>query len=284
MDLVKQVTAGTGKNTNPDVEVEYVLIGAGLPRTGTASTCTAIENLLPGRCHHMQVAIEGKQNAVFWLKAGRGEVREEDWKIFIKSEGLSASVDYPMSLYWKDLMEMYPNAKVLLTVRDPVKWYLSVKNSIRQIKSFAMDSLGSAPMRLLFRIAGKTMNPALFTVNAPTYLGAKYPQGMFGAIDAGEETAVHFFNDWNAQVIREVPADRLLVFDVKQGWEPLCKFLGVDQPSEPFPNTNDTKEQQSRLRTLKTICFGLWSLAAAACGVSAYFLRDSVKLPTITFD
>merc|ERR1711892_1291162 len=78
MDLVKQVTAGTGKNTNPDVEVEYVLIGAGLPRTGTASTCTAIENLLPGRCHHMQVAIEGKQNAVFWLKAGRGEVREED--------------------------------------------------------------------------------------------------------------------------------------------------------------------------------------------------------------
>ena len=71
--------------------------------------------------------------------------------------------------------------------------------------------------------------------------------------DAGEETAVRFFNEWKAQVIREVPVDRLLVFEVKQGWAPLCKFLSVSQPEGPFPNTNDTKEQQQKLCVLKKI-------------------------------
>merc|ERR1719513_465374 len=85
-----------------------------------------------------------------------------------------------------------------------------------------------------------------------------------------------FFNDWKEQVIKEVCADRLLVFEVKQGWEPLCKFLGVPQPEGPFPNTNDTKEQQGRLRTMKTVCFCLWSLTAAAIGTAAYFLKDSI--------
>ena len=259
-----------------------ILILQGLPRTGTASTLTALEQLLPGKCHHMQRAFKGEGDAVFWPKAGRGEVLEEDWKHFIKCEGLSASVDFPMSLYWKDLMEMYPNAKVLLTVRDPNKWYLSVKNSIRKVGAF-IDSWGSLPLRLALKLTGKQAGPALYTVNAPTYLGPKYPHGMYGAIDAGEETAVRFFNDWKAQVIREVPADRLLVFEVKQGWAPLCKFLGVTQPEGPFPNTNDTKEVLQKIGMLKKICFALWIIGTSAIGVSAYFLRNSVKLPTVTF-
>ena len=106
---------------------------------------------------------------------------------------------------------------------------------------------------------------------------------MFGAIDAGEETAVRFFNDWKAQVIRDLSADRLLVFEVKQGWAPLCKFLGVAQPEGPFPNTNDTKEMQQKLGVLKKICFALWIIGTTSIGVSAYFLRDFVGLPTVTF-
>ena len=231
----------------------------------------------------MQRAFTGKRDATFWAKGWEGKLLEEDWKEFIKAEGLSAAVDYPMSLYWKDLMKMYPNAKVLLTVRDLVKWYLSVKNTIRHICRFLMESSGAAPIRMIGRLTGKPVGPALFTCFAPTYLGAKYPRGLFGVVDAGEETAVRFFNDWKEQVIQEVPADRLLVFEVKQGWEPLCKFIGVPQPEGPFPNTNDTKEQQGRLRTMKTICFFLWSLSAAAVGTAAYFLKDFVPVPEITF-
>ena len=89
---------------------------------------------------------------------------------------------------------------------------------------------------------GKSIPPAITTVNGPTYLGPKYPDGMFGAIDAGEETAVRFFNDWKAQVIREVPAERLLVFEVKEGWAPLCKFLGVPQPEEPMIQRSNSRK------------------------------------------
>merc|ERR1712106_385900 len=141
-----------GEQKEQDEDVEVILIGAGLPRTGTHSTFTALEQLLPGKCHHMKRAMTGSRDANFWLRGARGELLEEDWKQFIKAEGLSASVDYPMSLYWKDLVKMYPNAKVLLTVRDPVKWYQSVKNTIRIICRFLMESTAGAPLRMIGRL------------------------------------------------------------------------------------------------------------------------------------
>ena len=96
--------------------------------------------------------------------------------MYFRSERLSASVDYPMSLYWKDLAKMYPNAKVLLNVRDPVKWYQSVNNSIRQIDIFFNSWLG-LPLRVInwVRRSDQTIG-AQFTGRAPTYLGAKYPR------------------------------------------------------------------------------------------------------------
>ena len=282
-----------------DKQVEFILIGAGipyirsakgivtftpgLPRTGTHSTFTALEQILPGKCHHMLRAFTGERDASFWPKVGRGEFQEANWKEFINAEGLSASVDFPMSLYWRDLMKMYPNAKVLLTVRDPVKWYQSVRNTIRKGCAFMQESVFAAPLRMIGLLKRKPIGPALYTCTAPTYLGAKYPQGLFGAIDGGEETAVRFFNDWKEQVMAEVPADRLLVFEVKQGWEPLCKFLGVPQPETPFPHTNDTKSQEDRLQSMKKFCFFLWGVTAAAVGTGAYFLKDSVPIPKISF-
>jgi len=266
-----------------DLEVEYVLIGAGLPRTGTTSTFTALEKVLPGKCHHMMRAFLDKNDPAFWSKASKGNLSEDEWKNFIRKSGLSASVDFPTSLYWKDLVKMYPNAKVLLTVRDPVKWYLSVKNTIRQTVAFMSESWAMAPARIVRRLVGSPGVSATFTVNAPTYLGAKYPKGMFGAVDAGEDTAVQFFNDWKEQVIKEVPPDRLLVFDVREGWEPLCKFLGVPKPDEPFPNINDTKMMQTRLAGQKRICYSIWAFSGVVIGLAAYLAKDYVKIPTITF-
>merc|ERR1719233_307699 len=178
---------------------------------------------------------------------------------------------------------MYPDAKILLTVRDPVKWYHSVRNTIRKIHRYRVESPVAAPVRILGKLTGRMSGPALYTCTAPTYLGAKYPRGLFGAIDAGEETAVQFFNDWKEQVMAEVPSDRLLVFEVKQGWDPLCRFLGVPQPETPFPHTNDTKAQEERLQSMKKFCFFLWSLTFAAAGTGAYFLKDSIPIPKISF-
>ena len=269
------------KKVNEDVE--FILVGAGLPRTGTLSTWTALEKLLPGKCHHMLRAFTGKNDGAFWTKASRGELSDEDWREFIRSERLSACVDYPMSLYWKDLATLYPNAKVLLTVRDPVRWYTSVKNTIRNIQVFMSSSLLAAPLRMLQRFTGQSMAAADFTCWGPTHLGPRYPRGLFGVIDSGEETAVRFFNDWTAQVKAEIPADRLLVFEVKQGWGPLCQFLGLPEPEEPFPNVNDTAEQLDRMRKAKVLCTILWAVGAAGLGTAAYYFKDFIPKPEIIF-
>ena len=272
-------------NANKEVkeDVDFVLVGAGLPRTGTLSTWTALEKILPGKSHHMLRAFMGKNDGAFWTKASRGELSDEDWREFIRTERLSGAVDFPMSLYWRDLARLYPNAKVLLTVRDPVRWFTSVRNTIRSIQGFMSESWLAAPLRILQRITGQSMVAAAFTCWAPTHLGPKYPGGLFGAIDAGEVKAVQFFNEWNEQVKAEIPADRLLVFEVKQGWGPLCQFLGVPVPEEPFPNVNDTKEQLDRMRGAKQLCALLWTVAAAGLGTAVYYFKDSIPKPQITF-
>ena len=115
---------------------------------------------------------------------------------------------------------------MVLTVRDPARWHLSVNNTIRQFDKF-MCSWLALPIKCLLALkGGGSWVAADYTCTAPTYLGPRYPRGMFGAVDAGEETAVRFFNDWVELVKAEIPAERLLVFEVKQGWAPLCHFLG----------------------------------------------------------
>ena len=126
--------------------MEYVLIGAGLPRTGTLSTFTALEMLLPGRCHHM-ARTRNSSDQEFWTRASLGQLSDQDWSDFIRDSQLSASVDYPMSLFWRDLARLYPGAKVVLTVRDPVKWYQSVGNTIRQYSELINESWLGAPLR-----------------------------------------------------------------------------------------------------------------------------------------
>ena len=171
-----------------------------------------------------------------------------------------------------------------MTVRDPARWHLSVNNTIRQFDKF-MCSWLALPIKCLLALkGGGSWVAADYTCTAPTYLGPRYPRGMFGAVDAGEETAVRFFNEWVELVKAEIPAERLLVFEVKQGWGPLCNFLGVPEPEEPFPNMNDTAEQLQRLRAMRRISVLLWTAAVAGLGAAAYYFKDSIKIPTLTFN
>ena len=94
---------------------------------------------------------------------------------------------------------------------------------------------------------------------------------------------MRFFNDWTAQVKAEIPADRLLVFEVRQGWGPLCQFLGVPEPEEPFPNINDTAEQLHRLAKAKRLCSVIWAVAGAGLGAAVYYFKDYIPKPQIVF-
>merc|ERR1719373_413427 len=136
----------------------------------------------------------------------------------------------------------------------------------------------AAPFRLISSIRGPFRTATIFTCFGPTYLGPRYPRGMFGAVDSGQETAVRFFTEWVEQVKREVPAERLLVFEVKDGWDPLCQFLGVPVPETQFPNVNDTAEIQQRISKMKRFCWICWGLGAAMSAMTGFYFRDQLDL------
>lgn len=201
------------------------VIGAGLGRTGTMTLKTALEMLGLGPCHHMYEVILHPEQAPFWERAARGE--PVDWEEVFAN--YRSSCDWPSCAFYKELAARYPQAKVILTLRDPHAWYKSVSNTILP----AMKG----PM---FGPDGKQVGPP--GKFAPLLIGEK----TFGN-DFTEEHMVAVFNRHNEEVKRAIPPERLLVFEAAHGWEPLCRFLGVAVPSEPFPLTNTTDQFRKRV-------------------------------------
>lgn len=196
------------------------VIGAGLGRTGTLTLKTALERLGFGPCHHMiEVIADSPNQAPFWNKAADGEVT--DWE-----EGLGrfgASVDWPSAAFYKELAAFYPEAKVILSHRDPERWYDSMGETI--LKSMElMGMTGDVPAD----------HPMRFGV-------VVIAQGTFGN-DFSKANVIAAFERHNAEVRRTIAPERLLEFQAKDGWEPLCAFLGVPVPDEPFPRTNAREE------------------------------------------
>ena len=99
--------------------------------------------------------------------------------------------------------------------------------------------------------------------------------GMFSTIEAGREESVKFYNDWVEEVKRTVPQDKLLVFSVKEGWEPLCKFLNVPIPDQPFPRSNDTKSLTGLIRSSRIRSYlALFAFFAPFLGIAVYFRQS----------
>ncbi|MGA8112575.1 MAG: sulfotransferase family protein [Actinocatenispora sp.] len=199
------------------------IIGAGFGRTGTLSLKAALERLGFGPCFHMSEVFEHQDRIPLFLEAGRGGTVDWD-EVFA---GYESTVDWPGCSFWRELVERYPDAKVLLSVRDPKRWYMSVRNTIYQA------SHGGPP-------PGVTeMPPEIQRHRA--FVNELIWQGEFEGRADDEEFAISRFVEHNEAVRREVPADRLLEFETAAGWDPLCRFLGVEAPDEPFPHLNDSQ-------------------------------------------
>jgi hypothetical protein len=101
---------------------------------------------------------------------------------------------------------------------------------------------------------------------------------LFGAIDEGLEESTEFYETWNSEVVRSVPADRLLIFNVKQGWKPLCQFLDLPVPGNetPFPNFNDTKSFKKKIRNIKIGGFVLVYVLPVALAALGFVFRKSI--------
>jgi hypothetical protein len=196
------------------------VIGAGFGRTGTLSLKNALERLGHGRCHHMQEVFAAPESTAHWERAARGE--NIDWEAIYGD--FRSTMDWPGARFWRELLANYPSARVILSTRDPERWYASAHQSIYQANLVSRASeLGYDP---LARRRCELVNSIVW-------------DGTFHGRFDDKEYALQVFDEHYAAVRRDVPADRLLEYEVGQGWQPLCDFLGVPVPDEPFPQLND---------------------------------------------
>jgi sulfotransferase family protein len=211
------------------------LIGAGLPRTGTLSQKVALEMLGVGPTYHMMNVLMDLDQANLWKRALAGDGPWDE--IF---DGFQSTVDAPGHHFYKELMGVYPDAKVLLSTRDPEKWRTSMEQTVWAVRN------GGSTMRLLSDARG-TVDPGwagfLEMIDGLLWEG----DGSLADCKDNADGLPAAMERWTEEVKANVPADRLLVWDVTQGWEPLCEFLELPVPSDPFPNVNDSKEFVERM-------------------------------------
>jgi hypothetical protein len=211
------------------------LIGAGMPRTGTLTQKMALEMLGLGPTYHMVDVLADLDQAGLWERALAGEAPWE--QIFA---GFNSTVDWPGGYFYRELMDVYPDAKVLLSVREPEAWERSMRQTVWAVRN------GESLIRLLSS-AQAHVNPQwqgfLDMIDGLLWQG----KGTFAAGHATPEQLIAAMDAHNEEVKRVVPADRLLVWGVKEGWGPLCEFLELPVPDEPFPHINDRTEFLNRI-------------------------------------
>jgi hypothetical protein len=248
------------------------VIGAGFGRTGTTSLKAALEELGFDPCYHMSDLFEHPEHVELWEAAARG--KSVDWnKLF---GGYRATTDWPACSFYEELMQRYPDAKVILTLRDPNRWYESTYNTL-----YLRQRIASSPVfRCLRRLGLRQFNANTFlllVLRAGASVGLFRPgmarvawlndrliwEDTFGGNLEDRQHVIEVFERHNEEVRRRVPVERLLVYEIKEGWGPLCDFLGVEEPDKPFPHLNDTRTFRKLIR--RRISF---ALAAPIAGVS----------------
>ncbi|MET8690681.1 sulfotransferase family protein [Streptomyces sp. NPDC004732] len=208
------------------------LINAGLGRTGTTSLQVALEQLGYGPCYHMFDIVGDEKRLEQWERIVC-EGRQPDWKAVF--EGYNSAVDGPPSFYYDRILQAFPDAKVVLTVRDADGWYESTYNTLYQ---FVLKNKETPPEE------GTRQARVYRMTNVMTW------EGLFKGRFSDKDHAIEVYRRRNQEIIDAVPADNLLVYDVQQGWEPLCAFLGADAPTTAFPHANTTANMRERMQQM----------------------------------
>ena len=194
------------------------IIGSGFGRTGTRSLKDALEILGFGPCHHMADCFANPEQVATWQSLARGE--PQDWKAYFAD--YRAQVDWPGAHVWRETLAAFPEARVLHSQRPEESWWRSFSHTIGKLNRVYPD-LEMSPH-------GRAMLEAFAEgIAKPTF-----PNGT-----ADKEGALAAYRQRAEEVKAAIPPERLLVFDVAEGWEPLCAFLGVPVPDQPFPRRND---------------------------------------------
>jgi hypothetical protein len=194
------------------------VIGAGYGRTGTDSLREALNILGFGPCHHMREVNANEEQRHMWRALVQGAA--PDWERLLA--GYASCVDWPSAYYWRELMDFYPEAKVILTYRTPESWWKSYEQTILVgiERSQEPESLGLALIR----------------------------DKVFGGRAADRAHVIAVYEQNVKAVTSTVPPERLLVHGLGDGWEPLCAHLGVPVPGAPYPSRNTTSDFRADLK------------------------------------
>jgi hypothetical protein len=223
----------TGSSTTEPVKRGLAVIGAGYGRTGTASMQQALNLLGFGPCYHMREVFKDPTGVQKWDQVGLNNDKNVDWDTIF--HGYQSTVDFPAASYYKELHETYPDAKVILNVRDPEKWWDSYKETI-------------CPRTPLWNLILAVTAQRNFTADRMVANCVYKAIAGSRAKARDKQAAIAGFLAHNEEVKATIPADKLLVFEVKEGWEPLCKFLECPVPKDtPFPHTNDAEQFQKMI-------------------------------------
>jgi predicted naringenin-chalcone synthase len=236
------------------------VIGAGFGRTGTMSLKVALEELGAGPCLHPLESLhpgEHGPSASHWERVARGE--PIDWRTALA--GWGSTVDWLGARFYAEMLDAWPEAKVILSVREPQAWYESTSASLHATRRLAGARAGAAPAVL------EAVEDAIW-------------QGVFGGRFPDRDHALEIFGRHRREVIARVPAERLLIYDIADGWDPLCAFLGVPVPETPFPHLNGRTAFWTRFGMRRTPAQGD-RLSAPAAGGREGSLDQRTSAPRI---
>lgn len=216
------------------------IIGAGLPRTGTNTLKDSLEQLGLKHVYHMKELLVNPEKLPYWQRLD--DTGDTDWEALYA--GYDGTVDFPGYPWYKEHMKKYPDAKVILTVRDFEGWYKSVDSTVfragPQTPGEKLKMIG----KLLLSARARNVVKCIKWFKKVFF--AERLEGKFG----DKAFAKEFWESHIANVKASVPKEKLLVYDVRDGWAPLCKFLGVPEPAEPLPHLNKKENFKEMLPKL----------------------------------
>ncbi len=200
------------------------IIGTGFGRTGTNSLKLALEQLGFGPCHHMFEVRDHPEQLPYWQAAAAGNL--PDWDEVFAS--YNACIDWPSARFWQEITSYYPKAKVLHSMRPEESWLNSFYKTIYPVMRDRKNHEPGAHRDRLDMAHEIVL------------------EQVFGGRAGERDHALSIYRAHNKAVSATIPKERLLIYDVTEGWEPLCSFLDVPIPATPLPHVNSTTQFNQR--------------------------------------